>query len=67
MKQKKDFNKKIKTRFTHNNGLELGGWYSGKQTYLWMGLSSGRCLGIISGQSLYRLAKTIVKEFEKKE
>lgn len=44
--------------------FEIGGWLHGKQTYLWMGDSAG-CLGILDGPRLYRLAKAIVRQFER--
>lgn len=38
---------------------------AGKLVYLWIGDSKGICRGTISDKKLYRLAKNIVKEFEK--
>jgi len=43
--------------------FQLGGWYDGKRTYLWFG-GGGACLGTLSGQKLYRMAKAIVRQFE---
>lgn len=43
--------------------VEIGGWFDGNRSYLWLGLN-GRCIGTISNQKLYRLAKAIVKQFE---
>ena len=43
--------------------VEIGGWLSGRLTYLWLG-KDGRCIGTISNQKLYRLAKAIVRQFE---
>jgi len=44
--------------------FEISGWYSGDRTYLWLG-TDRRCFATLSGQELYKLAKKIVKEFEK--
>jgi len=44
-------------------GFILGGWLSGKTSYLWMGVDN-MCLGTLSGRRLYQLAKAIVKQFE---
>lgn len=58
--------KKIKTQLQHTNPsspVRLGGWFQGKRTYLWFG-ESGRCLGLLSGHALYRLAKAIVRHYE---
>jgi hypothetical protein len=38
----------IKTRVSRGEAT-LGGWYAGKQTYLWIGNKSGDFLGYISG------------------
>lgn len=43
--------------------IELGGFLAGRQTYLWFGLN-GRCIGTLSDQKLYRLAKAIIRQFE---
>ena len=43
--------------------VNVGGWYQGKLTYLWIGTDE-RCLLTLSGQSLYRLAKAIVRNFD---
>ena len=45
---------------------KLGGWLQGKQTYLWIGDNAGRCIGLVSGYRLYRLAKAIVAQWEAK-
>ncbi len=45
--------------------FEISGWLANKQnTYLWFGYE-GVCVGILDGQSLYRLAKAIVRRMEK--
>ena len=61
-------NYRIKTKLDdpEKSTLEIGGWYSGKQTYLWFGDRNGNCLGTIGGRKLYRLTKTIVKHMEGK-
>lgn len=43
--------------------IEFGGFLDGKQTYLWFGLQ-GECIGTLSDQKLYRLAKAIVRHVE---
>jgi hypothetical protein len=63
--------RKIKTKPDPNTlsnpelQMIMGGWYDGRWSYLWFGDHTDRCIGTLSGQRLYRLAKTIVKEFEK--
>ena len=59
-------NREIKTNFDKKfiSDYKFGGWYCGKRSYLWFGKKIGPCCGIISGQRLYRMAKTIVKHFE---
>ena len=44
----------------------LAGWLQGRQTYLWFGEAgdAGRCMGILEGRPLHRLAKAIVRHFE---
>lgn len=56
--------------------IRLGGWFCGKDSYLWIGEpepdkdgkapagSTGRCFALVSGQRLYRLAKAIVDHYE---
>jgi hypothetical protein len=59
--------RKIKTKvqlMSKNTIFELNGHYNGKQTYLWFG-DSHTCYGILNGAALLRLAKTIVREFER--
>lgn len=62
---------KIKTKLAQGeitqDTLELSGWLDGKRTYLWIGEANGPCRGILSDHKLYRLAKAIVKQFERKE
>ena len=43
--------------------LEISGWLDGGRTYLWFG-DGYYCIGTLSGQKLYRLAKAIVKNFD---
>lgn len=43
---------------------QLGGWFSGPGTYLWVGDHDGKCIGWIEGRPLYRLAKAIVRHME---
>ena len=66
-------NKRIKTKpdIDMDATLKMGGWFSGKKTYLWFGkfsnsnmLPEDEFLGTLSGQKLYRLAKAIVNQFE---
>ena len=46
--------------------VSLGGWFHGKQTYLWIGTHDEKiCLGVMSGKKLYHLAKEIVNQFER--
>ena len=44
--------------------IRIGGFLDNKRTYVWLD-EKDCCLGIISGQKLYRLARAIVKQFEK--
>ena len=58
--------RKIKTKLDlGDHTTEFSRWYDGKGTYLWIG-SNNKCIGTLSGHKLYRLAKTIVNEFENK-
>jgi len=41
----------------------LSGFFDGKNTYLGIGVD--KYVGILSGNRLYRLAKSIVRQFEK--
>jgi len=65
-------NRKITTKPDGDTyeGLIISGYFSGKRTYLWFGEKVGiykeKCLGTLSGQRLYRLAKAIVRQFEDK-
>jgi len=56
----------IKTKMSYSNGLTLGGWFDGKNTYLWFGGRNGECLGYLAKGDLRKLAQAIVKEFDKK-
>ena len=61
-------NIRIKTRpevtpLGESRSFKMWGWYSGKSTYLGFG-THGNCDATISGKKLYRLAKSIVKQFE---
>lgn len=61
--------RKIKTKLSGGGGvlpLELGGYYDGKHTCLNLSEKGppSPCRGTLFGHKLYRLAKTIVKEFE---
>jgi hypothetical protein len=60
--------RQIKTKVNyHKDGFRLGGWLTGKYTYLWFGIKEGsdqKCFGTLSGYKLYRLAKAIVRHFE---
>jgi len=63
--------KKIKTTIDQHKNEHfpekaiIGGWLDGKEgTYLWLGDSDNKCIGTLSGNRLYRLAKAIVKQFE---
>jgi len=42
---------------------EISGWFDGKNTYLWIGYK-GKCIAILDGQRLKRLAKAIVKHMD---
>jgi hypothetical protein len=44
--------------------IKVGGWLSGRGTYLRIADAEDKYLGAISGQKLYRLAKAIVRRFE---
>lgn len=57
-------NRRIKTRPDHGDKVKLGGWLSGRSTYLWIGDEDDNFIGSISGHRLYRLAKAIVRQFE---
>jgi hypothetical protein len=50
-----------------SRGVRLAGWLSGRQTYLWLGDPDhdGSAWATLDGRSLYRLAKAIVREFER--
>lgn len=58
--------RKIKTKLSGSGALKLGGYYDGKHTYLNLSEKGppSPCRGVLFGRKLYRLAKTIVKEFE---
>lgn len=60
--------RKITTQLELNDGLELAGWYQGKDTYIWLGWKIGpiQKVATLSGYKLKRLCKTILKEMEKK-
>ena len=46
--------------------VEISGWLcDAERTYLWFGYQ-GRCIGILSGEKLYRLAKAITRRWEAK-
>ena len=62
--------RKIKIKTDHYSkrkpDVSIGGWFQGKATYLWIGDHNAQhCLGVISGHKLYRLAKAIVKHYER--
>jgi len=55
---------------TDNKNIIISGWYHGKCTYLWLGIQNkatgyGKYLDTISGGKLYRLAKSIVRHFDR--
>jgi len=57
--------KRIRTKSDlPNDKIIIGGWLWGHQTYLWFRDLGNHCIGTISGNKLYRLAKAIVKQFE---
>lgn len=61
--------RRIKTKPDKNSGpIEISGWIGDKDTksYLWFGLG-GKCIGTLSDQKLYRLAKAIVRQFEQED
>lgn len=43
--------------------FRLGGWFQGRDTYMWFGDQQGG-IAIVEGPPLYRLAKAIVRQFE---
>ncbi len=45
--------------------LKLGGWYQGRQTYLWIGDTEGKPLDTISRGKLYRFAKAVVRQWKR--
>ena len=45
----------------------IGGWYQGKETYLWIGDKNGEFVGTIGGGKLLRFAKAVVRHFAKGE
>lgn len=45
----------------------MSGWYDGKRTYLWFVDGGDKYIGTLEGQDLYRLAKAIVRQFEKED
>ena len=56
---------KMKLSMDDNGKTETGGFYDGKHTYLGMwDKQTTHCHGFIHGKSLYRLAKSIVRQFE---
>lgn len=61
--------RKIKTNFdkrASDRNIRMGGWYSGKDTYLWVGPKSGSGpIGILSGRKLKRFCETVLKEMKK--
>jgi hypothetical protein len=58
-------NPDVKANGKPEDKMKLEGWYDGRWSYVWFGDHTDRCIGTLSGQRLYRLAKTIVKEFER--
>ena len=52
-----------KPRMSSERG-ELGGFFDGQNTYLRFGVEE-RCEGTLDGHKLYRLAKAIVRQFER--
>lgn len=55
---------KIKTTPNVGRNLKIKGELKGKQSYLLFTDGTGRGLGVLEGQKLYRLAKAIVRRFE---
>jgi hypothetical protein len=47
------------------DAVDISGWFQDKETYLWFGLN-GKCVGTLAGKELYKLARLIVREFERK-
>lgn len=57
--------RRIKTKSDYiDDPIRFGGWFQGKQTYLRIGNELDECIGTLTGQKLYRLAKAIVRQFE---
>lgn len=56
--------RKIRTTPSVGKNLKISGELKGKDTYLLLADGTGRGLGVIEGQKLYRLAKAIVRRFE---
>lgn len=56
----------LRVKATQVNGsrFHVGGWLSGRATYLWFGTEDGLCYGSLDGQQLYRLAKAIVRHMD---
>ena len=62
--------RKIRTRPDSNLGdperrVTIGGWLQGPATYLHLSVEGRNELSVVSGHRLYRLAKAIVKQFER--
>lgn len=54
----------------HNDTARFGGFLDGRNTYLWIGnqqVEGIKFIGTLSNRKLYRLAKAIVRQFEKGE
>lgn len=57
----------IRCRHNRVHGMDhfrIGGWLSGKDTYLWFGDDALGCFGTLDKARLYRLAKAIVRHME---
>lgn len=53
--------------FKSESNARVGGWFSGRSTYLRFAIGEGvndKFMGVIGDYKLYRLAKAIVRQYE---
>ena len=47
-----------------DTGVQIEGWYQGKDTYLWIGDRNGEFIGVLGGGPLKRLCKAVLRHLE---
>jgi hypothetical protein len=55
---------RIRAKLGFAKGIQIGGWFQGRNTYLRIADTKDVGLGTISDYRLYRLAKAIVRHYE---